>query len=106
MRTNKYPSEVTDAPGRLIERLIPVYPGGRPRTMNLRDGVDAVCYVRRTGCPGRYLPQDFPPQSTGGRSVDACRHHGTLEAIHEALREKVHKKEGKKRTPNAGSSDR
>src|SRR5205085_2815809 len=32
MRTHKYPSDVTDAQWRLIERLIPVCPGGRPRT--------------------------------------------------------------------------
>ena len=44
MRTNKYPSDVTDEQWRLIERLIPVYPGGRPRSTNLRDVVDAVFY--------------------------------------------------------------
>ena len=48
MRSNKYPSDVTDAQWRLIERLIPVYPGGRPRKTNLRDVVDAVFYVLRT----------------------------------------------------------
>ena len=64
MRTNKYPSDVIDEPWRLIEPLIPVYPGGRPRKTNLRDVVDAVFYILRTGCPWRYLPKDFPPKST------------------------------------------
>ena len=105
MRTNKYPSDVTDEQWRLLERLIPVYPGGRPRKTNLRDVVDAICYVLPTGCQWRYLPKDFPPQATGWRSFDARRHHGTLEALHDTLREQVRNREGKKRTPSAGSID-
>jgi putative transposase len=42
MRTHTYPSDVTDAQWRLIEPLIPDYPGGRPRKTNLREVVDAV----------------------------------------------------------------
>jgi len=105
MRSNKYPSDVTDAQWRLIERLIPVYPGGRPRKTNLRDVVDAVFYVLRTGCQWRYLPKDFPPRSTVWRYFNEWRHNGTLELIHDALREKVRRQEGRKRTPSAGSID-
>jgi putative transposase len=105
MRANKYPSDVTDEQWRLIERLIPVYPGGRPRTTDLRDVVDAIFYVLRTGCQWRFLPKDFPPKSTAWRYYDEWRHNGTLEAIHDALRERVRKKEGKRRTPSAGSID-
>ena len=105
MRANKYPSDVTDAQWRLIERLIPVYPGGRPRKTDLRDVVDAIFYVLRTGCQWRFLPKDFPPKSTVWRYFDEWRHNGTLEDIHDRLREKVRRKEGKKRTPSAGSID-
>ena len=62
MRTNKYPSDLTDEQWALVEPLIPVYPGGRPRTTAMRDVVDAICYVLRTGCQWRFLPQDFPPE--------------------------------------------
>jgi putative transposase len=103
MRTNKYPSDVTDAQWRLIERLIPAYPGGRPRKTNLRDVVDAIFYVLRTGCQWRYLPKDFPPKSTVWRYFDEWRHNGTLEAIHDALREKV-RKEAKPRRPRRTAS--
>jgi putative transposase len=89
MRANKYPSDVTDAQWRLIEELIPVYPGGRPRKTDLRDVVDAIFYVLRTGCQWRYLPKDFPPKSTVWRYFDEWRHNGTLDAIHDALRRKV-----------------
>ena len=83
MRTNKYPSDVTDEQWRLIKQLIPVYPGGRPRSTNLRDVVDAIFYLLRTGCQWRYLPKDFPPKSTVWRYFDQWRHNGTLDTIHE-----------------------
>src|SRR5215467_10308989 len=89
MREHKYPSDVTDEQWALIEPLIPVYPGGRPRKTDVRDVVDAICYLLRTGCQWRYLPKDFPPKSTVWRYFDEWRHNGTLDAIHEALRRKV-----------------
>ena len=89
MRTHKYPSDLTDEQWRLIEGMIPAYPGGRPRSTNLRDVADAIFYVLRTGCQWRYLPRDFPPRSTVWRYFDQWRHNGTLEDIHDALRRKV-----------------
>jgi putative transposase len=56
MRTAPYPSDVTDEQGALVEPLIPVYPGGRPRKTSTRDVLDAIFYVLRTGCPWRFLP--------------------------------------------------
>lgn len=89
MRTQSYPSDVSDAQWALIEPLIPVYPGGRPRKTDLRVVVDAVLYVLRTGCQWRYLPKDFPPKSTVWRYFDQWRHNGTLDRIHDSLRTKV-----------------
>src|SRR5438093_7282656 len=93
MRTNKYPSDVTDEQWRLMEGLIPVYPGGRPRKTNLRDVLNAIFYVLRTGCQWRYLPQDFPPKSTVWRYFDEWRHNGTFDTIHDALRRKARAQE-------------
>src|SRR5580698_9542986 len=89
MRSQFYPSDVTDEQWPLIEPHIPVYPGGRPRKTNLRDVVDAIFYVLRTGCQWRYLPKDFPPKSTVWRYFDEWRHNGTLDTIHDLLRTKV-----------------
>src|SRR5947207_5749588 len=93
MRTHKYPSDITDEQWQLIERLIPVHPGGRPRQTDVRDVVDAIFYLLRTGCQWRYLPKDFPPKSTVWRYFDEWRHSGTLEAIHDTLRDRVRKQE-------------
>jgi transposase len=89
MRSHHYPSDVTDEQWALIEPHIPVYPGGRPRTTDVRDVLDAVLYILRTGCQWRYLPVDFPPKSTVWRYFDEWRHNGTLDTIHDRLRTKV-----------------
>src|SRR5512135_1825940 len=89
MRNHLYPSDVTDAQWALIEPHLPVHPGGRPRKTDLRDVVDAIFYLLRTGCQWRYLPKDFPPKSTVGRYFDEWRHDGTLDKIHDLLRRKV-----------------
>jgi transposase len=93
MRTNTYPSDVTDEQWALVQSLIPVYPGGRPRKTDVRDVLDAVLYLLRAGCQWRYLPKDFPPRSTVWRYFDEWRHNGTLEAIHDKLRERVRRQE-------------
>jgi len=90
MRINHYPSDITDAQWALIEPHIPPEPGGgRPRTTDMRDVLDAVLYIVRTGCQWRYLPVDFPPKSTVWRYFNQWRRDGTLDRIHDLLRRKV-----------------
>ena len=90
MRIHHYPSDVSDAQWALIDgHLPPVRPGGRPRKTDLRDVVDAIFYILRTGCQWRYLPKDFPPKSTIWRYFDQWRRDGTLDRIHDLLRRKV-----------------
>jgi putative transposase len=90
MRLHHYPSDLTDDQWDLIERHLPPEPGGgRPRKTDLRDVVDALFYITRTGCQWRYLPKDFPPKSTVWRYFDAWRHDGTWDLIHDRLRTKV-----------------
>jgi putative transposase len=90
MRTHHYPSDLTDAQWALIEHHLPAEPGGgRPRKTAMRDVVDAILYILRTGCQWRYLPVDLPPRSTVWRYFDAWRKDGTLDRIHDALRRKV-----------------
>ena len=105
MRTQRYPSDLTDAQWALVKRLIPVYPGGRPRKTAMRDVLDAVLYVVRTGCQWRYLPKDFPPKSTVWGYFDEWRHNGTLDTIHDALRDRVRKREKPGRPRRSASID-
>src|SRR5436305_13523992 len=93
MRSEHYPSDLTDQQWALVEPLIPVYPGGRPRSTSLRDIVDGIFYILRTGCQWRFLPKDFPPKSTVWGYFDEWRHNGTLDTIHDTLRDRVRKQE-------------
>src|SRR5262249_48502792 len=90
MATHPYHSDVTDAQWKMIEPHIPPGPGGgRPRKAEMRGVVDAIFYILRTGCQWRYLPGDLPPKSTVWRYFDRWRHDGTLDRIHDLLRQKV-----------------
>src|SRR3954469_23517322 len=90
MSTHHYPSDLTDEQWALIEPHLPPEPGGgRPRKADLRDVLDAILYILRTGCQWRYLPGDLPPKSTVWRYFDQWRKDGTLDAIHDLLRRKV-----------------
>jgi len=60
-----YPSSLSDAEWEGLQLHLPTARTcGRPRTHSLRDSVDAIFYVLRTGCPWRYLPANFPPWQT------------------------------------------
>ena len=105
MRTRRYPSDLTDEQWALAGPLIPPTAGGRPRKTSMRDVLDAIFYVARTGCQWRFLPRDFPPRSTVWEYFGRWRCDGTLARIHDALRERVRKAEGRKATPSAASID-
>ena len=59
-----YPSDLTDSQWTLIEPLIPVNATGRPRTADMREVVNAILYLNRSGCQWDMLPHDLPAKST------------------------------------------
>ena len=60
MARKRYPSDLTEQPWKLIEDLIPAAkPGGRPREVSMREVLNAIMYVLRSGCAWRLLPHDF-----------------------------------------------
>ena len=59
------PSDLTDAQwARLAPLLPPALPGGRPRTVNLREVINGIVSLNRHGCVWRALPPDLPPWGT------------------------------------------
>jgi putative transposase len=71
----------------------------------MRDVLDAIFYVLRTGCQWGFLPRDFPPKSTVWGYYNEWRHNGTLEQTHDKLRELVRKKERPGRPRRTASID-
>ena len=102
----RYPSDLTDQEWTILASLIPAAkPGGRPRTVDMREVINALLYVDRTGCQWRALPHDFPPWSTVWTYFRTWRNDGTWERIHTALREAVRVKQGREPTPSAAIID-
>ena len=101
-----YPSDVTDAQWRLIvKRIPPAKDGGRHRSVNMREVINGILYVVRTGCSWRQLPHDFPPWGTVHWYYRCFRLDGTWQKIHDALRDKVRVSAGRKKSPSAAIVD-
>src|SRR3982074_3511326 len=105
MRTQSYPSDITDAQWVFLKPHLPVYPGGRPRKTDLRDVVDAVFYVLRTGCQWRYLPKDFPPKSTVWNYFIWWQCDRVLDRIHHALYVECRERAEREASPTAAIID-
>ena len=106
MTRTSYPSDLTDSQWQIIEPLIPkALPGGRPRSIEMRNVVNAILYVNRTGGAWRMLPSDFGPWSSVYHYFRVFRDDGTWERVHDLLRQRVRRKAGKKPTPSAGIID-
>jgi len=106
MRRRDYPSDVSNAEWKILEPLIPpAKEGGRPRTTDMREVLNAMFYVDRTGCQWRALPHDFPPWSTVWSYFRIWRNDGTWQCMHTALRERVRVRMGREPTPSAAIID-
>ena len=96
----RYPSDVTNAEWALVEPLIPpAKRGGRKRSVNVREVLNAIFYVLWTGCQWKALPRDLPPRSTVWEYLDLWEWDGTLGRIHHALYVEVREKAGREASP-------
>ncbi len=101
-----YPSDLTDAEWVLIAPLIrPAKRGGRPRSVNVREVVNAIFYVLSTGCQWEALPKDLPPKSTVWDYLDLWGWDGTLERIHHELYVSCRERAGREASPSAAIID-
>ena len=111
----RYPTDLTNHQWAIIGPLLPdtepVAPGGRPPIHSKRAIVNAILYLTRSGCAWRMLPADFPPWRTVYGYFAQWRDDGTLDLIHDTLREEVRatkEKKGRKPrnpTPTGGVID-
>jgi transposase len=105
-RELRYPSDLTDGEWALVEPLIPpAKHGGRKRSVDLREVLNAIFYVLSTGCQWKALPKDLPPKSTVYDYLDLWDWDGTLERIHHALYVAVREREGREASPSAAIID-
>lgn len=103
-----YPSDLTDEQWELIELLIPQQrKGGRPRAVEMREVVNAMLYLSRSGCQWDMLPHDLPSKSTVYDYFAAWRDNGTWQLIVDVLGGAVRQLEApsEEMQPSAASID-
>ncbi len=101
-----YPTDLSDAEWSYIEPHVPSPKApGRPRVHTLREILNAIFYIVRSGCAWRLLPHDFPPWKTVHHYFRTWRIDGTWERLHAALRERVRVRMGRDPQPSAGIVD-
>src|SRR5258707_1917710 len=106
MNTERYASDLTDREWAILEPLMPAAKeGGRPRRINMREVLNGILYLLKTGCQWRMLPKDFPKWKTVNDYYSKWRKDGTWQGLNDALREHVRTAQGREPTPSAGSID-
>jgi len=78
---------------------------GRPRDVDMREVVNAILYVVRTGCQWDMLPHDLPPKSTVYGYFARWRDDGTWQWMMDQLRERLREQQDRETTPSAGGID-
>ena len=99
-----YPSDLTNEQWKILEPLVPLARTnrcGRPRDVNLRDIINAILFINRSGCQWDMLPHDFSPKSTVYEYFAQWRDDGTWTKFLTALRMQVRVAAGREPTPSA-----
>lgn len=104
-KTRGCASDLTDAQWAIIEPLIPVYEWGRPRKLDMRQVVNAILYVLKTGCQWSMLPSEYPNANSVYHHFRRWSREGVWEEINATLRESVREAAGRKANPSAASVD-
>jgi transposase len=106
MERKAYPSDLSDKMWAVLAPLIPpAQAGGRDRSVDMREIINGILYILRSGGAWRMMPHDLPPWSTVYDYFRKWRSSGAWEHIHTFLREQLRVKIGRESTPSAGIVD-
>ena len=101
-----YPSDLSDAEWEEIKHYIPKSKvGGRPRSVDIREIVNAILYVTRSGCSWRMLPHDLPKWQTVYTYFRAWTDSGLWERMNDGLRADWRIQSGRNPDPSGGIID-
>ncbi len=97
-----YPTNVSNSQWQIISKFLDT---DRSRKYDLREIVNAILYIVKTGCQWRMLPGDFAPWKSVYYYFSVWKKTEIFEMLHESLVEKVRVKEGRKEEPTVGIID-
>lgn len=105
LHRKQYPSDLTDEQWAIVGPMIPSAKqnkrGGRPRKVDMREVLNTLFYLNRSGCQWDMLPHDLLPKSTVYDYFAQWRDDGTWEELVKALREQTRVQAGREPTPSA-----
>jgi len=92
-----YSSDMTDVEWEILRKEVPkARRGGRKRTVDVREILNAIFYVLDNGIKWRSLPHDYPKWQTVYWYFNLWSQDGTIERIHRKLRKITRVTAGKK----------
>lgn len=93
----RYPTDLTD---KQWEQLYVLLPHKRTTKTLMREYLNAILYVLRTGCSWQMLPHDFPPFQTVKTYFYKLQRDGTWQRVNDALRDQVRRQAGRDPEPS------
>jgi putative transposase len=106
MNRKTYPTDLKDAEWAILQPRLPeAKPGGRPRSVDLREILNAIFYRERTGCAWDMLPHDFLPAKTVYEYFNAWSKDGTWQHLNGVLVRQMREKAGRDPEPSAAIID-
>lgn len=109
MSRKPYPTDLTDVEWLILEPLLMAVLNqsnrGRPRQVELREIVNSIRYVLRTGCAWRLMPHDFPAWQTVYGYFRRWRDGGIWEQLNDGLRDAVRTEAERETEPSAAIVD-
>jgi len=104
----RYPSDLTDEEWEILEPILKTadpYTTGRPRQVDLREVLNAIFYLNKTGCQWRYLPKDFPHYTLVSYYYHKWVDNNIMEQINTEIHQQLRKEMGRNENPSAGIID-
>ncbi len=105
MKQQLYPTDLTNAQGKVIKPLLPQETRGRPRTWSQRKVLNAIWYIVVSGVQWRLLPRDYPRWQSVYYHFRRWSRWGYWKRVHHLLRALVRQKMGRHKHPTAGCMD-
>ncbi len=106
MKRKTYPTDLFNKQWKLLETMLPPPEQyGRKRCVNLRDIVNALCYLARAGCQWRMLPKEYPKWQTVYYYFRLWCDAQWFIALNATLRQQTRLRVGKKAHPSAAMID-
>jgi transposase len=101
-----YSTDLTDAEWQILEPLLPAEkPGGRHRLYPMREIINGLRYLLRSGCAWRLLPHDFPHWRAVYEYFRVWKKDGTWLEIHDYLHEQLREKMPREKQSSAAIVD-